>query len=236
MKLSRDLTHYIRFFLDELVPPVIRDSKWFMWLPFKLAFGKKSYIFFQFKQQAPLLSEVELRQVYLDSADIHINRETDINRACMNAIKNYVIGKTVLDVACGSGFLAKYLSREYKTTACDIIIAPELIEQYPDITFKEAQVEHLPFSDNAFDTVICAHTLEHVMDLHAAIAELRRVTAKRLIVIVPKQRPYKYTFDLHIQFFPLITDIFAAFGRRRHGQICMELNGDWFYLEEASDK
>jgi hypothetical protein len=43
----------------------------------------------------------------------------------------------------------------------------------------------------------------HVQDAHAALEELRCVAKRRLIVVLPKQRPYRYTFDLHLRFFPL---------------------------------
>jgi ubiquinone/menaquinone biosynthesis C-methylase UbiE len=73
---------------------------------------------------------------------------------------------------------------------------------HPAVNFLQENIERLSFADNEFDTVISSHTLEHVQDAQAAIQELRRVTKSRLIVVLPKQRPYRYTFDLHLRFFP----------------------------------
>ena len=44
-----------------------------------------------------------------------------------------------------------------------------------------SDVGRLPFADRAFDFVSCCHTLEHIIELPAALAELRRVTRRRLL-------------------------------------------------------
>lgn len=50
--------------------------------------------------------------------------------------------------------------------------------------FIEADVENLPFKNNAFDFVFCAHLLEHVLHPDRAIKELTRV-ARRGYIEVP---------------------------------------------------
>jgi ubiquinone/menaquinone biosynthesis C-methylase UbiE len=92
----------------------------------------------------------------------------------------------------------------------------------------------LPFAPCAFDTVICTHTLEHVQNLTAAIDELRRVTRRRLIIVVPRQRPYRYTFDLHLHFFPykhsLLTHLTPV--PDIADRMVRDLDGDWYYQED----
>lgn len=235
MKISRDITLIIHFFLDELLPPILRDSKWFMWLPFKLLFGSKAKIFFEFKEKAPYLSEQEFRELYLESAAVHIQRETDLNHACIKAIDAQIVGKSVLDIACGRGFLVKHLTElDYQVSGADIVIDPQLINDHPQIPFRETQLENLPFADNEFDTVICTHTLEHVQNIQKAVQELRRVAARRLIIVVPKQRSYKYTFDLHLHFFPYSSSLLTVLGAPSGNHVCHELDGDWFYFEDMS--
>src|SRR3546814_21159083 len=58
------------------------------------------------------------------------------------------------------------------------------------------------FDDGAFDTVICTHVLEHILDLRGALAELRRVARRRVIIVVPQEREYRFTFNPHLHFFP----------------------------------
>jgi len=233
MTLSRNLTLWIHFVFDQCLPPVLRDSRWFMWLPFKLLFGDKAKIFFNFKQQAPRLSEQEFQQVYQQAASVFIQRETDLNNASIAAIEQHILGNTVLDIACGRGFLTKQLAQNYQMTGADIVLDPNLRKIHPDIAFYECNLENLPFSDKQFDTVICAHTLEHVQHLEPAIRELRRVTAQRLIIVLPKQRAYRYTFDLHLHFFPYAHDVLTLMGQQTE-QTCLDVGGDWFYWEKCS--
>lgn len=234
MRIARDLTLVVHFLLDELVPPWIRDRKWFMWIPFKILFGDKAEIFFQFKDRAPYMSDSEFQQVYLDTDTVHIQRPTDLNEACVAAIEASIAGDTVLDVACGRGFLAKRLAEKYNVTGADIVIDPHLVAECPQVRFRETRLEKLPFADAEFDTVVCTHTLEHVQNIHGAIDELRRVTRKRLIIVVPKQRPYRYTFDLHLHFFPYASNLLTVLGPRSSAASCRALGGDWFYMEDAT--
>ena len=66
-------------------------------------------------------------------------------------------------------------------------------------------------------------------DIDKAVAELRRVCGGRLIVVLPKQREYKYTFDLHIHFFPYRYNVERLLGTS--GTI-EKLGGDWYYIED----
>ncbi len=232
MKLSREITLKIHFLLDQCIPPILRDQRWFMWLPFKLLFGDKSQTFFNFKQQAPYLSPNELNEYYKNLAPVFIKRETDLNTACIQEIEKQIKGKTVLDIACGTGFMAKRLfEKQYEVTAADFIL-PSSISKYPQITWIESHIENTPFDNQQFDTVICAHTLEHVKNIYGTIKELRRITKQRLIIIVPKQRPYLYTFDLHLHFFPYAVNFLTAIGNIGNTFKLLEIEGDWFYVED----
>ena len=42
-------------------------------------------------------------------------------------------------------------------------------------TFLQGSVYNLPFSDNAFETIICSEVLEHVADVDATLKELTRL-------------------------------------------------------------
>ncbi len=113
-----------------------------------------------------------------------------------------------------------------------MIIPAEVKEKYPQVNFVEGFVEKMPFPDNHFDTVICTHTLEHVQDIQGALTELRRICKERLIIVVPKQRPYKYTFDLHLHFFPYEHSLVNVVGSKKGGN-CLTLGGDLYYSEDS---
>lgn len=232
MKLSRDISAKIYFILDEIIPPVLRDSKFFMYIPFCLIFGKRATVFFDFKERATFMTKKELAELYASIDEIIVDRETDLNSACVDEILKNLADGPVLEVGCGKALLSDKIEKlGHKVTAADIYINEKTKLKYPKIIFKIGNAEDLPFGNNEFNTVICTHTLEHVQDLARSMAELRRVSKKRLIIVVPRQRPYRYTFDLHIHFFPYIHSFLTAIGAKEKNTAKI-VGGDIFYIED----
>jgi ubiquinone/menaquinone biosynthesis C-methylase UbiE len=231
MKLSRETTLILKYLIDEFIPPIIRDSRIFMYFPFKLLFGDKSNIFHNFKTIAPSINDKAYREIYKEALSKSIKRDTDLNKKSLKAILDNVKGISILDVGCGNGYLSKILAKKFKVTACDINIDKMLKKDNSDIHFVNANITNAPFKNRQFDTVICAHTIEHVLDLNMAINELRRVTKKRLIIVTPRQRPYKYTFDLHLHFFPYPHSLKIVMGNIKNST-CSDVGGDLFYMED----
>jgi ubiquinone/menaquinone biosynthesis C-methylase UbiE len=86
-------------------------------------------------------------------------------------------GTRLLDVASGPGALtAEAANRGARSVGVDL--SPRMIELaqqlYPAIEFREADVEHLPFPDRAFDAVVCAFGLGHFPKPELAVAECVR--------------------------------------------------------------
>ncbi len=204
-----------------------------MKIPFKLLYKDKAHVFWDFKGKASKMSEREFYDAYQEIKSVLMERETDLNEGCIDEIFRQIGGQTVLDVGCGQCFLAGKMSKKYQVTAVDIALDPALNVRYSNINFVEANVEKLPFRNGEFDTVVCAHTLEHVQNIFAAINELRRVTKKRLIVVVPKQRPYKYTFDLHLHFFPYEHSLRTIMTSNHRALSCKDVGGDLVYVEDC---
>ncbi len=235
MNLNRSIERTIKFILDECIPPLLRDNRLFMWLPFKLAFGNKAPYFLDFKQQISCMSDDSIIDIYSRTSSVHIQHEgTDLSNKLITEINSNISGESVLDVGCGMGILASHLCKQYQVTACDILIAEKTPVNFPEIKFKEANVENLPFGDREFDTVICTHTLEHIPDIFSAINELKRVARKRLIIIVPKERPYKYTFNLHLHFFPYKYLLVQLFRPKKTNSLydIKEIDCCWYYQED----
>lgn len=234
MKLARNTTLIIHHILDQWLPPFVRDSRLLMYPVFRMFFGEHAGVFMEYKDRAPFMDENEIRDIYLSTASANIQRKTDINEKCLEMIEKSVVGSTVLDIACGRGYLAGRLAERFNVTGADFAIDCGLASSLPRVVFREADICRLPFADNEFDTVISAHTLEHIPDIHMAASELRRVAHKRLIIVVPRQRPYRYTFDLHLHFFPYAWSLQVALGYGQAGHSCSLVGGDWFYLADLS--
>ncbi|MGE0279289.1 MAG: class I SAM-dependent methyltransferase [Rhizobiaceae bacterium] len=89
-------------------------------------------------------------------------------------------GTRLLDVAAGPGRLsAAAAARGAKVTGSDL--APSMValaqKHYPEIEFREASADALPFADGAFDAATCAFGVGHFPDAERVLAELVRVLA-----------------------------------------------------------
>jgi len=231
MKISRKNNLRINFVLNELIPPFIRDCPFIMWPAFKLMFGKKAHLFFDFRKKVYDMTDQEFARINADICDVIIERDTDLNQECLDRIIREINGVKLLEVGCGGGFLAKKLARNNNVDAVDVYISDQLSgESHENLRFHQASSEALPFDDKSFDIVVCTHTLEHVRDIQKTLAELRRVARNKLVIVVPKERPALYTFSLHIHFFPYEFSLLSVVGRRT-GQSLENLGGDWFYTE-----
>jgi demethylmenaquinone methyltransferase/2-methoxy-6-polyprenyl-1,4-benzoquinol methylase len=89
-------------------------------------------------------------------------------------------GDQVLDVATGTGAVARELLRQ---KGCDVVgvdQSPEMLavarEHLPaTVKLVEASAEHLPFEDASFDALTVTYLLRYVDDPGATLAELGRV-------------------------------------------------------------
>jgi len=153
----------VRNVLDDWLPARIRDSKVVMYPLLRLVFGRRFRVFGDFKQQGFWLSADQFSDVYGSTAGLQkVQGGTDLNEECVRAITDAVVGATVLYAGCGRGHLVDVLSsRGGPVVGCDIVLDQALTDR-DGVRFVEGSVEDLPFPDDAFDTVVSTHTLEHV--------------------------------------------------------------------------
>jgi ubiquinone/menaquinone biosynthesis C-methylase UbiE len=181
------------------------------------------------------MTREEYAAFYEETAPFHMSRATDLNKKCARAILDNIAGESALDVGCGRGFLVRAVRDEGRCGniyGMDIVIPDELREQR-GINFINGSAESIPFASSSVDTVICSHVLEHVVDLRTVISELRRVARRRVIIVVPSQRPYRYTFDLHLRFFPYIHSFLLEMMPFNAASIrCEYMDGDIYYQED----
>lgn len=200
--MKRETVNAIRTVLEEVIPPFVRDSGPMRWL-FRRHWGPLVDDIEHFRETIPFVTAEQYRSIYERMP--RVQDETDNSGACLTRILGAVEGQTVLDVGCGTGYLVDWLKQrrlELALTGVDFIIEPGTRTRHPAIEFVEAPIEQLPFPDRHFDTVICTHVLEHILDFRAALTELRRVARHRLILVVPQEREYRFTFNPHLHFFP----------------------------------
>lgn len=199
---SPKVTGWIRFVLDECMPPIIRDRRWFYWF---VVVGINRTLDMDFKRKAPMMSDEEFTAAY---ERIEVIRSRDSTDGQLRFVTKNLAPGTVLEVGAGSGDLSLIMARAgYQVTATDITMSSvdhlrnrSQSEGVP-LDTRTANLERLPFPDASFDNVVCVHTLEHVKDLAASVRELKRVARERLVIVVPRERYFQYTANYHLQFF-----------------------------------
>jgi SAM-dependent methyltransferase len=229
--MNREMTNRLRFVIEDVIPPVLRDSPMFRWAA-QLAWGEHISHLARFRARAPYLTADEYADLYRKHPRVH--EGTDNSARCIEEIVQSVVGGSVCDVGCGTGALLKQMRAAQpqlsRLTGVDFVI--DDASRLDGIEYVAAKIEALPFDDGEFDTVICTHVIEHILDYRAAIAELRRIARRRLIIVVPREREYKYTFNPHFNFFPYTHSFLRAVHPVPDVHVCKDIGRDIFYRED----
>jgi SAM-dependent methyltransferase len=232
--MKRETSNLIRFLIEDLLPPIVRDSAIFRAVA-RVAWGAHIDVLTDFRKRAALLTSAEYEKVYREHPRVH--SDTDNSAACIARILADIEGASVCDIGCGTGQLLRLIRKGHGAkiglfVGVDFII-PEHFRRV-GFEFVEAQIEKLPFPEQAFDTVVCTHVLEHILDYRAAICELRRITRKRLLIVVPREREGIYAFNPHFNFFPYSHSFLRAMIPLPPDFTCSVVGRDIYYMEKVS--
>ena len=165
-------------------------------------------------------------------------------RIYANAL-SLICGTTVLDVGCCFGFLSLLAAEQgprLRVIGIDLIpaaaaLACGISRAYGNrARFAAADLLALPFADQAVDTVLAVHVLEHLPTeaCRPAVAQLRRVARRRVVIAVPLEATpdpifgHRQAFDL-----PRLASIGDASGWS--GTVCTA-DGGWLVLDRDTPR
>ena len=90
-------------------------------------------------------------------------------------------GQTVLDVACGTGIVARTVAERLQGRGaivgldCNDAMLTVAARVRADVEWRRGDAGALPFAERSFDTVLCQMALMFFPDRRAALGEMRRV-------------------------------------------------------------
>lgn len=93
-------------------------------------------------------------------------------------IEKAFIGKTVLDVGCGSRIIMRCLPNGTKYLGID-----PFPQEPEDAGLVKMEIEKCTLSDNSFETVYAFAMLDNVYDLEAALSNIKRVASKNVLFL-----------------------------------------------------
>jgi SAM-dependent methyltransferase len=158
--------------------------------------------------------------MFYDNTMRHLRRPEHAGTGCVATfgriyrhVLSLIRGTTVLDTGCCFGFLPLLAAERgpgLRVIGTDLIPAAAGLagrmsrSQGSRARFAAADVLALPVADEAVDTVLAVHVLEHLPAEASgrALAELRRVARCRVVVAVPLEEAPDPTFG-HVQAFDL---------------------------------
>jgi len=110
----------------------------------------------------------------------------------------FIQGKKVLDVSCGSGYGSYYLLERGSREVTGVDITSEAIQyaqkryQAKKLTFIKADAENLPFPDQSFDIVVSFETIEHLHRQKKFLQEVKRILNISGVFIISTPNAYAY--------------------------------------------
>jgi ubiquinone/menaquinone biosynthesis C-methylase UbiE len=154
----------------------IRKAIWRLWYPFltrRLRGGEVLFLNYAFETDPPV--------------GLRLEPDDEPNRACIQlyhhvASQADLRGKEVLEVSCGHGGGASWLTRTTQPasyTGLDLnptgIRFCQQRHHVPGLAFRQGDAQHLPFPDESFDAVINVEASHCYPDFPGFLAEVARV-------------------------------------------------------------
>lgn len=126
------------------------------------------------------------------------------NEKRFDILKDIIISRTpgtILDVGCGSGYLAYLIKKENpQFSVHGFDVSTEALKQAKALDKKytiNINLDRIPENDCTYDFVVCSEVIEHLVNVRHCLKEIRRVLNNhgKLVVTVPNFSFWKFRID-----------------------------------------
>jgi SAM-dependent methyltransferase len=115
--------------------------------------------------------------VWSERAQLYVESDAHRGGEDLDQLVTWAAGaRTALDVATGGGHVARRL----REAGLEVVTTDRAPGMSPDVI---CAAEELPFADASFDVVACRTAAHHFADVAAAVAEMARVAADRVLLV-----------------------------------------------------
>lgn len=157
------------------------------------------------------------------------------------AVKDIVNNKIVLDIASGSGYGAKMISRTAKKVY-GIDVSDEAIN-YANKTYYSKNIEYIvgdgetiPLKDSSVDVVVSFETIEHIKDYKKFIGEVFRVLRKDGLLILSTPNELEFAEGNHFHLHEFEENELKELVKTNFNYIKMYYQGDWVFSALLPEK
>ena len=122
--------------------------------------------------------------------DCFMRKDRAVYEKMYELIRSVVKDKTVLEVATGTGLIAKHIVKaaahiEATDASVEMIAEAKRDNQSAKLHFSVQDMFRLPYADKSFDVVIVSNALHIVPQSEKALAEIHRVLKDDGVLIAP---------------------------------------------------
>jgi len=150
------------------------------------------------------------------------------------ATKQIVAGKTVLDIASGSGYGTKMIACSAKKVF-GVDVSKESVD-YAKRNFGAKNIEYIcgdgesiPLDDGSVDVVVSFETIEHIKDYKAFMKEVNRVLKKDGLLLLSTPNELEFAEGNHFHLHEFEQDELVSLIKLHFKNIKMYYQGDWVY-------
>jgi len=151
-----------------------------------------------------------------------------------------VEGKTVLDIACGSGYGAKILAK-HATKVYGVDVSKEAVLYAkshfdgPNIEYLVGDAVQIPLPNHSVDVVTTFETIEHIKDYRKFMSEIKRVLKKDGLAIISTPNDLEFAEGNHFHIHEFTYDELLALIKKSFSFVNPYFQATWKYVAIGSD-
>ncbi len=152
-----------------------------------------------------------------------------------------VKGKTILDIACGSGYGTQMLAQT-ANEVYGVDIDKGAVEyakknfNNPNITFKVGSGTKIPIDNNSVESVVTFETLEHIKEAEKFLREIKRVLKPKGQLILSTPNDLEFPEGNHFHVHEYEHKELVDFLKKHFKYVDSYYQGTWLYSGVSNDK